>query len=200
MKGLIAVTCGVLLSSAAWVAQAAPVQPCALTDVTGNLGGSTACYGPVAGNDPFPNALNVLNWGELEAIQKYEVDKNKLEGTDIGLTVTGTVLKDDGDWIGGTWSFNPGQNFEAFAIVIKAANNPGWAAYLFDGAAAASYSGEWIVPWKKGLSHLTVYARIGDSQEPAPVPEPGSWAMLLLGLAGLLGKYGRPFRAGEDRD
>jgi hypothetical protein len=62
--------------------------------------------------------------------------------------------------------------------VLKAANSPGFGAWLFEGADAASFSGDWFVAWGKDLSHLTIYAKDFDIK----VPEPVSLGLLGLGL------------------
>lgn len=66
-----------------------------------------------------------------------------LEGADIGLAIAGT---DSGTWTFDSNIFDP----EAFIIVLKAANSPGYAAWLFEGTDAASDSGTWGVAWTTG--------------------------------------------------
>ena len=170
-------------------------------DVTGNTGGSDVCFGTFNGNDPGPSG-DGLETGEMffAFISKVDVNENDgsltTGGTDIGLTITGTggSLPDDS----GTWSYD-GSLFsaEAFIIVIKAANSPGWAAWLFD-THSDSTSGDWLVAWIANggpcsqssipaeptgncadISHLSIYAKIGTT-----VPEPATAALLGLSLIG----------------
>jgi hypothetical protein len=70
-----------------------------------------------------------------------------------------------------------------FLIVLKAANTPGFAAWLFDGPNAASSFGDWSVAWNKDLSHLSIYA--SHTSDEVSVPEPFGLALMVIGLLGL---------------
>jgi hypothetical protein len=74
--------------------------------------------------------------------------------------------------------------FGEFVFVMKGGNqDPRWAAFLLDLAAMVPSDGYYQGTWssRQGLSHATLYAR-GEGNQ---VPEPGSLALLGLGLAGL---------------
>jgi hypothetical protein len=168
-----------LAASQLWAAPIALTNQCStgnsingiqISDVTGNAGGASDCFGTFDGN----NNNDGLTFEGREWSFVSKIEQEGVEGTDIGLYV-------DGFGTSGVWGFNQGLNFESFIIVLKAAASPGWAAWLFDGSDAASYEGTYDIAWDRDLSHLSVYAIVGS----VTVPEPGSLALLGLALAGL---------------
>jgi opacity protein-like surface antigen len=174
-----AVVAVALAASQLWATPVALTNQCStgesvngisVSDVTGNAGGATDCFGTFDGN--LTSSTLTFEGREWQFISKIE--EEGIEGADIGLYV-------DGFETSGIWGFNQGLNFESFIIVLKAAASPGWAAWLFDGTDAASYHGTYDIAWNRDLSHLSIYAIVGS----VPVPEPGSLALLGLALAGL---------------
>ena len=164
-------------------------------DVTGNQGGSSECFGTLDGNDPGPSGDGLeIDGMVFEFISKVDEENGSLvlSGADIGLSIN-----DDGDLLpasSGTWSYDSSLfAADAFVIVIKAANAPGWAAWLFEGLDAASDAGDWRIAWVANggsctgfeptgncadISHFGIYAKN------ARVPEPATAALLGLGLIG----------------
>jgi hypothetical protein len=144
----------------------------AIGDVTGNSGGANECWGAFTGNDPKDDGFSID--GHVYEFVAKENTPGGLEGDDIGL-----VVSPSGGALSGTWEFIPGSlGGDPFLIVLKAANNPGFAVWLFDGAAADSFMGNWQVAWNRNLSHLSVYQ--GERKE---MPVPATPALLGLGLA-----------------
>ncbi len=146
------------------------------SDVTGNNGGASECWGTFNGNDPAgpDGAFDIVISGNptmtFDFLSKWEdKDPNPIfEGANIGLWTSGFGPS-------GTWSFNSGAVSGDFLIVLKASTDYG--VWLFDNTANASNSGTWRVVWGHDLSHLSVYG--------TGVPEPGSLALLAAGLLGI---------------
>ena len=152
-----------------------------ISDVTGNMGGATDCWGTESGNDPGPGGTISITGsgitGSLDFDFLAKIDDDGLEGANIGLDVQ--VL----GATSGTWSYDPTlASFTSFLIVLKAANDPGYAVWLFNnGSDAASWMGEWEVAWGNDLSHITIY---GVNEVPLPAA-----GFLLLGRARWAGLF-----------
>ena len=150
------------------------------SDVTGNMGGASDCWGTNNGNDSQQTGTGsgdgfIIDGMLYGFVSKKDIDENKITGADIGLTVGGTPST-SGTWAVDATKFAP---YGDFLIVLKAANAPGYAVWLFEDGHSASTSGTWNVAWNKNLSHLTVYAKL------AAVPVPAAFSLLLLALGAL---------------
>ena len=159
----------------------AAISGIAVTDVTGNAGGATECWGTLDGNDPGPSGDGfVMGSMTFDYLAKKDVGGELDDPSGIGLVVGGTP------GTSGTWEFTGGALGSDFLIVLKAASKPGFAAWLFSGGDAASTMGSWLVAWDKDLSHLAVYKkRDGGGGGPDPIPLPASGLLLLAGFGGL---------------
>jgi hypothetical protein len=181
---------GLAMATLATVAQAVPIvldasiqcsagnaqNGIAIGDVTGNTGGANDCWGTINGNDPGPSGDGFDIGGMIFDFIAKEDTPGGLSGASIGLDVSPA-----GGAPMGTWEFDPTLfSADAFLIVLKAANNPGYGVWLFEGADADEFSGDWSVAWGPDLSHLSIYAKNG-----VVVPEPGTLALLGIGLAGM---------------
>lgn len=156
-------------------------------DVTGNMGGSTDCWGAMGagntGNDPGPSGGGFSIGGEIyDFIAKEDYGSGTVGN--IGLVVSPQAES-------GTWEFTPGAlEGNDFLIVLKQSNDPGYAVWLFAEGDAASYSGTWFVAWSAGLSHFSIYK--GQTSKDRQVPVPATLWLMGAGLAGLgLGKRKR---------
>jgi hypothetical protein len=156
-------------------------------DVTGNLGGSTDCWGTASGNDSQQTGVatdgssNFETGGMLYSFVSKKDIGGGITGIDIGLTVT----PDATDGTKGSWSVDAAKfaPYGDFLISLKAASNPGYAVWLFSGSDAASTSGTWSIAWDKDLSHLSIYAKKSDTPV---VPLPAAGWMLIAGVGGLV--------------
>jgi opacity protein-like surface antigen len=164
-----------LLAAAATLALAsvgasatAAVQCSNSTATTGNAG-YISCQGPTAGNiaPGQTNTATFSGYGMFNLVGKSD---------DAGF---GPFASNPGGVTYGTLSFDTPQT-GFFVVGIK--GGPSYSLYLFDGGAAGisslSFDTLGIVKGNggagPGLSHLALFAQ--------PVPEPGSYALMLAGL------------------
>ena len=154
-----------------------------VTDVTGNNGGASECWGTFNGNDPGPSGDGFDISGTIFDFVAKEDTPGGLSGADIGLSVAPGGGADMGSWSYDSSKFDPSE----FLVVLKAANSPGFAAWLFTGSDADSDAGDWLVAWTNNnskpreLSHLSIYAST------AVVPVPAAVWLFGSGLLGLVG-------------
>lgn len=128
-------------------------------DVTGNVGGATDCWGAAQGNDSQITKTNTDGTSGFSIggktyffVSKIDIntgDDDKYTGqdrtgTDIGLKIadddgnTDNLPSSSGKWSVDATKFAP---YGDFLISLKAANNPGYAVWLFSGDDAASTFG-----------------------------------------------------------
>lgn len=163
-----------------------------LADMTLNGALASDCYGVVSGNDKTA-AINSLAWAsDWTLLTKDETTGwATFMGIAFDLDRTGTRS--------GTWAlsaYDPDTTAPLnlpveldVVAVLKASNR--YAAYFFDDAVFdGSDGGTWSVAFVNGggqipdLSHLSFYVRIDeDGGIPSAIPEPGTYALFLAGLA-----------------
>lgn len=141
----------------------------AVSDVTGDDGGASDCWGTFAGNDSGDGF-------EIDGMIFDFIAKEDTPGGVSGMNI-GLDVNPNGGALFGSWEYDPSLfSAEAFLIVLKAANSPGFGVWLFEGLDASSFSGDWLVAWGQDLSHLSIYAKN------VSVPEPSTLGLLGLGL------------------
>ena len=154
----------------------------AVSDVTGNEGGASECWGTFDGNGPGPSG-DGFQIGTMTYDYLAKDDGTLDDLTPIGLDV---------DFLGttsGSWAFTNGALGGDFIIVLKAASTPGFAVWLFEDVPSnTSTSGDWNIAWTNGggstpdLSYLSIYLKTGSGPY---VPEPATIVLFGIGLLGL---------------
>jgi hypothetical protein len=146
-----------------------------VTDLT-NLGGSITHKPAVVPNDPF------FSSGALGA--ELQVFVGDLTGPDdFGAGPETFADQSSGDGVGVFKS-------DSFSLLLPLGYTSGsplsdTSTYLFETLASlGARPGEYVWSWGSGADADTFTVEIGGVF-PSPIPEPSTWAMLLLGFAGL---------------
>ncbi len=173
---------------------------------------STACTGTIAGSTTtIADAVAVTSACEFGTVSQDSVAQvnadelfsftdwnfiakdNDLDGTDEGLvsalTLTGTTLS-------GNWAVDAAL-FDTYAnlmLVFKMGSETSgftpaeYVGYLI--GSKGPFAGTYLSMFQKNsnpgdISHVTLYGRLKDNNEPPPIPLPAGGLLLLTGLAGL---------------
>lgn len=193
-------------------AGAANAAPCSVADVTfsstypAGQQNADACSNALdgVGNTPNVAALNAL-WGPgfVEGVTLGDAgDGSATGGTVLGgfqFTLSNITATQDGEYLLSIQDMNgasePNLPFYLDFVLYLKGGNADTAAYLFDDTLVdAQGGGIWNVTFLNNggqvpaLSNISVWVKEGTGPNPPEeIPEPGSIALLGLGLLGLLG-------------
>ena len=184
------------LGSAAFVAGAAnaAVVNCGdgMPDVTGNVSGTSACqFSDAYQNDSLTivNSEGFFGFSDWKFDSKDEFD-NGVGGADEGADIL--KLSTSGNIYYGSWSLTVPSNVTDVMLVFKdgvGANPSSLVAYLISATSGTFKTPFFKDLWgdkKKGISHISVYYRTGDTP-PVGVSEPGMLALMAFGMVGFAG-------------
>lgn len=147
-----------------------------------------AISGSFSGTDSNHN--NVIEFEELSGLSIYSDTGN--------LTCAGanTAYHSCGMW----FSFNPGTRELYFRVLETGTDPEGWRNTYLSAEAGKEYTDAIFFPWQTryyadyAWTDQTAFSVTGPGPATAPVPEPGTYAMLLAGL-GVIGALARRKRA-----
>lgn len=131
---------------------------------TGNISGETNTGAAAS----YLNAQNAYNtYAALQNPAFGAITLNFLADSDTGLGAFGTFTGQG--LTSGTFTINPGYNITYFAVKYATI----FTLYNYNGQTTFTTDG------KHGLSHLVFFGSVGA------VPEPATWAMMLLGFGAI---------------
>lgn len=174
MKNLLLSIVLVFAASSSFARPAA--TPCSTDDVAGSF----ACLGGFEGNTINAGSDQVLP--KLSAWENFEIDG-------FPISTAGWERLDKSDASPTIFLSTPAAKsgeitfvdtlFGTFGLALKA--GPEWSVYLLDGGTAGLSSVTFSID--KDLSHAALYGGDGFTVGAPPIPEPGTYALMLAGLA-----------------